>query len=61
MQDILTRPLPPLATTAALAPAVTTFEVVASSRAGVLGTSPAYVTASGVEAFACCHAITAHG
>lgn len=38
-----------------------TVAVLAAFGAGLLGSRPPYVTESGVEAFACCHAVTAHG
>ncbi len=37
------------------------FDLATVATAGVLGLRPAYVTDSGVESFACCHALTAHG
>jgi hypothetical protein len=37
------------------------FDLTAAAAIGVLGSRPAYVTDSGVESFACCHALTAHG
>ena len=45
----------------ATAMAAEDFDLKAYFDAGVLGARPAYVTDSGVEAFACCHALTAHG